>query len=84
MQSRWSGGSLYASEAFGGPVGVAVGGLVYLGDMTYQAIEEIGDSKRNHPNAKIRNSKWYDFKTNWNEVKNIFRNAMPTQPIYGR
>ena len=30
-----TGGSLYAAAAYGGPVGVVVGGLVYLGDMTH-------------------------------------------------
>ena len=73
-----TGGSIYAAAAYGGPVGVGVGGLVYFGDMIYQSVEEINEAKRNHPNPKMRYAKWYDLETHWNELKNIFRNAMPT------
>ncbi len=68
--------TLYTASAAGGPAGVAVGGIVYLGDMIYQAGAEISDAKRNHPNPKIRNSKWYDLGTMLNEVKNIMSNSI--------
>ena len=72
-----TGASLYATYAYGGPAGIAVGSLVYMGDLVINAAEEISEAKKNHPNPKIRNSKWYDVGTMLNEVKNIFRNAMP-------
>ena len=71
-----TGASLYATYAYGGPVGITVGSLVYLGDLIITAGEEISEAKKNHPNPKIRNSKWYDFGTMLNEVKNIMTNSI--------
>ncbi|WP_187248563.1 DUF6443 domain-containing protein [Mesonia sp. K4-1] len=71
-----TGASLYATYAYGGPAGIAVGSLVYVGDLIITAGEEISEAKKNHPNPKIRNSKWYDFGTMLNEVKNIMTNSI--------
>lgn len=73
-----TGGSIYAAAAYGGPVGVGVGGLVYLGDMTYKAVEEIGEAKANHPNPAVRSTSWSDVGFWWNRFKSIFSGAMPT------
>ena len=62
--------SLYAASAYGGPAGVAVGGVFYLGDMFYHANEVSSRLSRQTAESsrfKVKNTNIFS-KSFWNEV----------------
>ena len=75
--------SIYAASAYGGPAGITVGGLIYVGDLFFESAEissKLRKSAYEGSRYKIivpSNIKWYEFGKMWKSIYSSSTRFMP-------